>query len=167
MLCLLCSAISQLRRVLRRFFNAEDAMVGAEERRGHVSSATLCENLCGLCVESGCPPVWLRLRSAVPLRLIPTASFRLGCTRLGSFSFRSLEVVETFREPYLGAGKAALKSSALQTLRANLGASYRASASGVRAALAPLLLRIIHRGTVRIAEEQLSGLERPKVPVYC
>jgi hypothetical protein len=33
----LCSAISQHRRVLRRFFNAEDAKVGAEERGGEFS----------------------------------------------------------------------------------------------------------------------------------
>src|SRR6185436_14854238 len=40
----------------------------------------------------------------------------------------------------LGVGKAALKSPALQTLRANVAAPYRASASGVRAASAPLLI---------------------------
>src|SRR6266508_4755998 len=39
-----------------------------------------------------------------------------------------------------GAGKAALKPPALQTLRAAVAAPYRASASGVRATSAPLWL---------------------------
>ncbi len=40
-------------RTLRRFFNAEDAKLGAEGRRENITSATLCENLCVLCVEPG------------------------------------------------------------------------------------------------------------------
>jgi hypothetical protein len=51
-LCVHRSAISQHRAILRRLFNAEDAEVGAEERRGE-SLCDLCENLCALCVKSG------------------------------------------------------------------------------------------------------------------
>jgi len=46
------------------FFNAEDAKVGAEARREDISSAPLCENLCGLGGESGGSPV---LVTAIPV----------------------------------------------------------------------------------------------------
>ena len=53
------------------FFNAEDAKVGAESRRESFSLATLSEALGDLGVKSGCLPLCLRLRRAMPLRLAP------------------------------------------------------------------------------------------------
>ena len=48
----LCTAVRTLPSVPRGFFNAENAEVFAEERRGKWLCG-LCENLCALCVEFG------------------------------------------------------------------------------------------------------------------
>ena len=79
--CALCNAISQHRHISRRFLTQRTQRLAQRDAEvGFLCG--LCENLCVLCVYSGCFAVWLRLR-----RSASSAFNQSACFPISTFCF--------------------------------------------------------------------------------